>query len=60
MSLVKLRFWLQDYNENVHPVTKMKELDFNIIEAIPQTVGDQWWFTVETLVEPLPEYLEVL
>ena len=58
--MVKIRFWLQDYNENVHPVTKMKELGFNIIDATPQTVGDQWWFVVETLIEPLPEYLEVI
>lgn len=58
--MIRLRLWLQDYDENVHPVAKMQELGFNIIEAIPQTIADQWWFTVETLVEPLPSYLEVM
>lgn len=58
--MVKLRFWLQDYHGVEHPVAHMKTLGFTVLSAVSQTIADQWWFTVETLVEPLPEYLEVI
>lgn len=58
--MIKLRFWLQDYHGTKHPIEHMRELGFIVLSAVPQTIADQWWFTVETLVEPLPEYLEVM
>lgn len=57
---VRLRFYLLDYHEPTHPVEKMKELGYKIIDAVPQSIGDQWWFDVENIIEPLPKYLEVI
>ena len=43
-----------------HPVKQMNELGYNIIAVVPQTIADQWWFSVDELIEPLPPYLEVM
>lgn len=40
-----------------HPQQDMRDLGFNVIAGVAQSVGDQWWFTVEKLIEPLPEYI---
>ena len=58
--MVKLRFWLQDYHGDEHPVAHMQTLGYTVLSAVPQSIADQRWFVVETLIEPLPEYLEVM
>ena len=58
--MAMIRFCLIDYDEITHPVSKMKELGYKILDAIPQTVGDQWWFEVEEVIYPLPKYLTVM
>lgn len=57
--MVKLRYDV-DSAPGVNPIKQMEKLGYKIIEAIPQTIAGQWWFTVEELVEPLPPYLEVM
>ena len=42
---------------NKHPQKQMKELGYNVIGSVPQTISDSWWFTVEEYIEPLPKYL---
>lgn len=41
-----------------NPLAQMNSLGYIVIAAVPQTIGDQWWFTVENYIEPLPNYLE--
>ena len=41
-----------------HPERQMRKLGYKILDAVPQSIGDQWWFTVEEYNEPLPPYLE--
>lgn len=40
-----------------HPQEQMKKLGYTIIDAIPQSIADCWWFTVDKFIEPLPPYL---
>lgn len=42
---------------NEHPQTQMNKLGYNVIGSVPQSIGDQWWFTVEEIIYPLPKYL---
>lgn len=59
--MVQLKYWMMDADGcgiKLHPVKKMEVLGYKIIHAVPQTIGDQWWFTVDRLIELLPEYLE--
>lgn len=41
-----------------HPQRKMIDLGYEIIHAVPQSIADQWWFTVDKIIDPLPPYLE--
>lgn len=40
-----------------HPQEQMKLLGYKLIDSIPQSIADCWWFTVDKFIEPLPEYL---
>lgn len=40
-----------------HPEIQMKKLGFKLIAAVPQTICDEWWFTVEDSNIELPEYI---
>ena len=42
----------------LHPQEQMKHLGYKLIDSIPQSISDCWWFTVDKLIEPLPEYLQ--
>lgn len=56
----QIRFDLIGYSANggkYNPVKQMRELGFEIVACVPQTIADQWWFTVENLIDPLPPYL---
>lgn len=41
----------------VHPETQMRKLGFKLIAAVPQSLCDEWWFTVEDNSIELPEYI---
>lgn len=41
----------------LHPQEQMKLLGYKLIDSIPQSIADCWWFTVDRFIEPLPEYL---
>ena len=41
----------------IHPQEQMKYLGYKLIDSIPQSIADCWWFTVDRFIEPLPEYL---
>ena len=44
-----------------HAQTVMKELGITYRLAVPQTLGDQWWFFgCQNIPEPMPKYLSVL
>ena len=53
---------LDDATPNEHPQVVMRSLNISYGQAIPQSVGDQWWFFDCTLPEglELPSYLEVM
>lgn len=53
----QLRYNLPDA-PTAHPVKQMNNLGYTIIACVPQPIADQWWFTVEEFIEPLPPYLE--
>ena len=40
-----------------HPERQMKKLGYKVIASVPQSIADQWWFTVEEIIYPLPMYL---
>lgn len=40
-----------------HPQKQMQKLGYKVIDCVPQSLYDCWWFTVESIIEPLPEYL---
>lgn len=40
-----------------HPQVQMNKLGYKVIGAVPQSICDGWWFTVEDFIEPLPPYL---
>ena len=44
----------EDYK---HPQERMKLLGYEVIASVPQSIADQWWFTVKEIIYPLPEYL---
>lgn len=35
----------------------MKELGYNVIACVAQSVADCWWFTVKEIIEPFEPYL---
>ena len=41
-----------------HPQQVMKDLGFQVIHAVPQTLGNCWWFTVEDYDFELPPYIK--
>ena len=41
----------------LHPQEQMKSLGYELIDSIPQSIADCWWFTVDRFIEPLPKYL---
>ena len=50
--------WEADMNGvHGHPQKVMKELGYKVIACVPQSIAEQWWFTVEEFIEPLPCYL---
>lgn len=53
-DLLTASFECKEYR---HPQRVMQELGYKIIGAVPQSIADQWWFTVEDYIEPLPPYL---
>jgi len=55
-----LYFDMMDYDENEHPVDKMKQLGFKIICAVPRDITDSWWFCVEDFDFDLPPYLSFM
>lgn len=44
--------------ETRHPQIVMRNLGYELIQSVPQTMGDCWWFTVDKLIKPLPVFLE--
>lgn len=40
-----------------HPQDQMEDLGYEVVAAVPQSIGDCWWFTVKDFIEPLPGYL---
>lgn len=40
-----------------HPQEQMRFLGYQLIDSIPQSIADCWWFTVDKFIEPLPTYL---
>ena len=46
-----------DCGIDTHPQLQMKKLGYNVIDCLPKTSSDCWWFTVEDFIEPLPPYL---
>lgn len=60
MEYKQLRYDLRGASEagvKGHPQKVMKELGYKVIDCVPQSVSDSWWFTVEEFIEPLPCYL---
>lgn len=56
-----LKFWMmRQYHAGVpgHPQIVMKELGIKYEHAIPQSIGDQWWFIDCEYSCELPEYIE--
>lgn len=45
------------YGVTERPDRQMEKLGFKIIAAVPQTLYGSIWFTVEKLIENLPEYI---
>lgn len=41
----------------VHPQIQMKNLVFNVLASVPQSIYDSWWFTVEDYIEDMPDYI---
>lgn len=48
-------YW--DAGGKLHPQEQMRKLGYKVIGAVPQSMYDSWWFTVEDFIEPLPPYL---
>lgn len=40
-----------------HPERQMTKLGYKVIAGVPQGIAEQWWFTVEEIIYPLPAYL---
>jgi len=62
-KMVQLHYCLRTANDEgiyEHPQKVMKQLGYNLIQSVPQSIGDCWWFTVEELIEPLPLYLSIM
>ena len=49
-----------NYNVNTHPQQHMKDLGFILINSVPQSIADCWWFTVEDFDFDLPPYLSYM
>jgi len=47
--------------EKEHPQKAMKTLEIEYERAIPQSIGDQWWFLhCSNLPKELPEFLTIM
>lgn len=46
-----------DMGIHKHPQEQMKILGYEVLDAVPQSLYDGWWFTVKEFIEPLPKYL---
>ena len=42
---------------NIHPRKDMERLGYEIVKAIPQPIGDCWWFLVKNDVETKVPYI---
>lgn len=51
--------WAADleYGVKEHPQIQMKNLGFKLINSVPQSIADCWWFTVEDYDFKTPPYL---
>lgn len=60
-SYVQLNYDLMtaqlDYDVTERADEHMRKLGYEILGAVPQSLGDCWWFTVKEIIEPLPPYL---
>lgn len=45
------------HNVTEHPQIQMKNLGFQVIHSVPQSIADCWWFTVEDFDFSMPPYL---
>lgn len=61
MKYRHLRFWMQTAYESGftdHSQRVMKSLGIVYQDAIPQTIGDQWWFlNCENIPSLMPDFL---
>ena len=62
--MVNLRFDMMtasmSFKENRHPQKVMKELGITYQKAIPQSLGDQWWFNgCENIPNKLPGFITI-
>ena len=59
MKQLKYDMWSADvqYKVQGHPQEVMKNLGFKLINSVPQSIADCWWFTVEDFDFELPPYL---
>jgi len=56
MNLRYCMFEAIDAGETRHPQEVMKDLGITYRHAIPQSMGDQWWF-IDCEAKELPPYL---
>jgi hypothetical protein len=56
-----LKFDMWGGPPNKHVQTTMEELGITYVEAIPQSMGDCWWFYgCQNVPDPRPDYLSPL
>lgn len=67
MTQQRLVYWLRPVSgvvpPNEHPQLAMARLaaqeGFSVLDAVPQSIADQWWFWIEyDRVPELPEYVQ--
>ena len=44
--------------ENRHPQEVFKDLGLKVLHAVPQSISDSWWITVEDYDFDLPDYFQ--
>lgn len=42
---------------HAHPQIQMQSLGYKLLGSVPQSIADCWWFTVDKIRYPLPDYL---
>lgn len=56
-----LRYCMYECDEPGHPERVMQKLGITYSDAIPQSMGNQWWFMdCENMQHPLPKYLTAM